>query len=170
MGFARDRPETGREWSLRFAALATTAVLLAQTLAAQVDPRWFGTWTFNPAKSTGAAEEPFKKGSLTIRPSGEAVQVTYDLFRDRGGVSHLEWTGRFDGRDYALQGVDQYSVTNAYRRLDDRTYEIVQKVDGAISATATIRLSPDEKTLTTITRGKNALNEDVTTTSVYEKR
>ncbi|MGB7220265.1 MAG: hypothetical protein WBD07_15815 [Vicinamibacterales bacterium] len=151
------------------AALAA-AVWLTQTLAAQVDGKWLGTWAFNPARSNIGGQAPFKKAFLEIEPSGDSVTIVYDLFRDRGGVTHLEWTGRFDGRDYALQGVDQYSVTNAYRRLDDRTYEIVQKVDGAISMTATIGLSADGKTLTTITRGKNALGEDVTTTTVYEKR
>ena len=49
-------------------------------------------------------------------------------------------------------------------------YEIVQRVDGTISTTATISVSPDGKTLTTITRGKNALGEAVTAKSVYEKR
>jgi len=147
-----------------------TALLLAQPTVAQVDARWFGTWAYNPAKSTDAGDAPFKKGTLMIEPSGDWVKITYELFRERGGVSHLEWTGRFDGRGYALQGVDEYSVTNAYRRLDDHTYEIVQRVDGAISTTATISLSPDGKRLATITRGTNALGEDVTTTTVYEKR
>jgi hypothetical protein len=167
MGFPQDRAATCRQWTT---ALATAAVLLTQALAGQVDARWFGTWTFNPSKSTGTVDEPFKKGTLKIEPWGDSMRITYELFRERGGLTHLEWTGQFDGRDYALQGVDQYSVTNAYRPLDDRTYEIVQKVDGAISTTATITRSQDDKTLTTTTRGRNALGENVTTTSVYEKR
>ena len=169
MGFLPDRAGPRRGWRRVLAALAT-GVLLTQTIAAQVDARWLGTWTFNPAKSVDAGQQPFKRGTLTIEPSGDGVKITYNLFRERGGVAHLEWTGRFDGRDYPLQGVDGYSVTNAYRRLDDRRYEIVQKVDGMVSTTATISLLPDEKTLTTITRGKNALGGDVVTTSVYEKR
>jgi hypothetical protein len=169
MGFPQDRAETGRGGSICF-ALATAVVLLTQALAAQVDARWFGTWMFNPAKSTRAADTPIKKGTVKIEPSGDSVKISYELFRERGGVTHLEWTGQFDSRDYALQGVDEYVVTNAYRRLDDHTYEIVQRVDGAIATTATVSLSPDEKTLTTTTHGKNALGEDVTTTTVYQKR
>src|SRR5258706_1489218 len=122
MGFPQDRTTRCRRWTGRWAALATAGVLLTQTLTAQVDVRWFGIWTFNPSKSTGIADEPFKKGTLKIEPFGDSVRITYELFRERGGVTHLEWTGRFDGRDYALEGVDEYSVTNAYRRVDDQTY------------------------------------------------
>ena len=42
-------------------------------------------------------------------------------------------------------------VTNAYRRIDDRTYEIVQKVDGAVVLTSRMAISSDGKTLTTST-------------------
>ena len=35
---------------------------------------------------------------------------------------HLEWTGKFDGNDYPVQGVEVV-LTNAYRRVDDRTYD-----------------------------------------------
>jgi len=153
----------------RLAALVV-GVLLTQDAGAQIHTRWFGTWIFNPAKSIDAGQAPFKKGTLKIEPSSDLVKITYELFRERGGVTHLEWTGQFDGRDYPLQGVDEYSVTNAYRRLDDHSYEIVQKVDGTISTTATISIATDEKTLTTVTRGTNALGEAVTTKTVYEKR
>ena len=51
----------------------------------------------------------------------------------RGGRTHIEWTGALDGQDYALQGVD-YVLTNAYRLIDERRYEIAVKVDGRMVA------------------------------------
>ena len=72
----------------------------------------------------------------------------------RGGITHLEWTGKFDGTDYPVQGVEVV-VTNVYRRVDDRTYEVVQKVDGEVSVTARMAVSPDGKTLTTVTSVQN---------------
>lgn len=105
-----------------------------------------------------------------IEPWEDGVKVTYDVVRTRGGISHLEWSGKFDGRDYAVRGIDDNVVTNAYSRIDDRTYAVVQKVDGEVAATARTAISPDGKTITTITPGKNAQGQYVTTTTVFEKQ
>ena len=86
----------------------------------------------------------------------------------RGGITHMEWTGKFDGRDNAVQGVD-YALTNAYTRVDDHSYQIIVKVDGAIAATARATVSPDGKTLTTLTTERNARGQGINTTAVYEK-
>jgi hypothetical protein len=96
------------------------------------------------------------------------VRFSYDFVHLRGGVQHMEWTGLFDGRDYMVQGADE-NVTYAYKRIDDRTYEIVAKLDARITAVASVTLSPDGRTLTTVTRGKNARGQEVTNTTVYEK-
>jgi len=81
----------------------------------------------------------------------------------------MEWAGKFDGKDYPVQGVD-YVLTNAYTRLDERSYQIVIKVDGDVAATAKVVVSPDGKTLTTFTNEKNARGESVTTTTVYDRQ
>ena len=54
--------------------------------------------------------------------------------RSRGGILHLEWIGKFDGNDYPVQGVEVV-LTSAYRRVDDRTWELRQKIDGEPVAT-----------------------------------
>jgi len=86
----------------------------------------------------------------------------------RGGVTHMEWTGKLDGKDYPVQGVD-YVLTNAYTPVDDHHYQIVIKVDGEIVATANVAVSADGKTLMTVTTEKNALGQTNTTTAVYER-
>jgi hypothetical protein len=95
--------------------------------------------------------------------------VTYDLVGVRGGITHMEWEGKFDGKDYPMHGVD-YVLTNAYTRETDRSYQIVTKIDGVISSTAKVMISSDGKTLTTLTTGKNAQGNTVNTTSVYERQ
>ena len=64
------------------------------------------------------------------------------MVRPRGGVTHLEWTGQFDGRDYPVQGVEEF-VTYAYQRIDDRTYDVITKLDGRPAATSRAVLSAD---------------------------
>jgi hypothetical protein len=142
--------------------------ILPQTLPAQSQDAWFGTWRLNLAKSTPDRAIRFKRATTKIEPWKDGLKVTYELVGLRGGVTHMEWIGRFDGKDYPMQGVD-YVMTNAYRRIDDRSYEIVVKVDGIVNSTASVAISPDGKTLTTLTASKNAQGNPVKTTTVYER-
>ncbi len=119
---------------------------------------WFGAWKL------ATNSDRYKRVTSKIEPWGDGLKVTYDMVGTRGGVTHMEWTGKFDGRDYTVQGVD-YVLTNAYSLIDDHSYKIVVKVDGAAVATATIEISPDGKKLTTVTTEKNT-----NSTTVYEKQ
>src|SRR5215467_12190971 len=129
---------------------------------------WFGTWKLNPAKSTSNSESRFKRVTLKVEPWQDGLKVTYDLVGTRGGVTHMEWLGKFDGKDYPVQGVD-YVLTHAYTRLNDRSYQITIKIDGVVSAIAKVEVSADGKTLTTLTSGKDARGDTVETTAVYER-
>ena len=86
----------------------------------------------------------------------------------RGGTTHMEWTGKMDGKDYPIQGVD-YVLTNAYVPIDEHSYRIIVKVDGVVAATTNVTIKADGKTLTTVTTEKNARSQNVTT-AVYDKQ
>jgi hypothetical protein len=155
--------------SLRVAALILSTLVLPRIAAGQTPPAWLGTWTLNVEKSVyNPGPPPYKRGSFTVTPYGDQVRITYDLVRPRGGVTHLEWTGSFDGRDYPVHGVEAL-VTNAYRRVDDRAFDVVVKLDGLVTATSRVTLSSDGRTMTTVTAGTNAQGQEVTTRTVYEK-
>jgi hypothetical protein len=151
--------------------LSVVAILLALAVPdARQQAPWFGTWRLNPARSTKRPEaSPYKRVTTRIEPSGDGLKVTYDMVGTRGGVTHMEWAGRFDGRDYAVQGAD-YVLTNAYRRIDDQRYEIAIKVDGAAAATAVATVSADGRTLTVETTERGAKGAVITTTAVYERQ
>jgi hypothetical protein len=153
--------------------LVITACLALFTIspstAAQTQEPWYGTWSQNLEKSSSDRNPRYKRAITKIESWMDGLKVTYDLVGVRGGVTHMEWTGRFDGKDYPIHGID-YVLTNAYTRLTDRSYEIVIKVDGAVSATARVEISPDGRTLTTVTRGRNAQGSTVETTAVYDRQ
>ena len=130
-------------------AAAITACL-AHTASAQVPALWFGTWTLNVAKSTYSSQPPYKRATRRIRPSNDGgITIVDDLVRPRGGILHLEWTGKLDGVDYPVQGVE-IVLTNAYRAIDDRTWDVTQKIDGQAVATVRLTLSPDGRTITSV--------------------
>jgi len=131
---------------------------------------WLGTWKLNLAKSSyDPGPGPYRRSTFTIEPWENGVKVTYDMVGVRGGLTHLEWTGQFDGRDYAVQGVEEF-ITYAYNRVDDRTYEVVTKLDGAVAATSRVVLSPDGRSMTTVTSGNGAQGRAITSTTVYDKQ
>jgi hypothetical protein len=137
-------------------------------LSPETQAPWIGIWKLDPARST-AASDRYKRVITRIQPSGDGLKVTYEMVGTRGGVSHLEWTGNLDGRDYPVEGAD-YVLTNAYTLLGDRSYRIVAKVEGAVAETAVVEVSADGKTLTSTTSLRNPRGETVTTLSVYQKQ
>ena len=154
---------------VRAACSFVVAAALAVALGAQQAP-WFGTWQLEQPQAAGRLETPvYKKITLRIEPWEDGLRVVYDMVRTRGGITHVEWQGRFDGRDYPVQGMDYY-LTNAYRPIDARSYEITIKVDTRVAATATAVVSPDGGTLTVTTVEKDARGRALTTTAVYRKQ
>jgi hypothetical protein len=120
-----------------------------------------GMWRLNFSESTfGSGPPAYSRVTCRIEPWEDGLRVIYDMVGTRGGVTHWEWTGRLDGKDYPLEGIEEV-VTNAYSRIADRTYNVVFKVDGRVTTTTKISISPDGKIMT-VTSGSN--------TAVYRKR
>ena len=138
-------------------------------LGAAKDQPWFGTWQQVPPERSWFDPWPYQKVTLRIEPFDDGLRVVYDMVRRRGGITHMEWSGRFDGGDYPVQGVD-YVLTNAYRQLSDRRYEIVVRVDGREAATATATISADGSTMSVETVEKDAHGKTRRTTAVYQRR
>jgi len=112
------------------------------------------------AQSTFASTPAYSRVTCRIEPWQDGLKVVYDMIGTRGGVTHWEWTGRVDGKDYALQGVEEV-VTNSYSRIDDNTFTIVTKLDGRPTSTTRIAISPDRKVMKVTSPGN---------TAIYEKR
>jgi hypothetical protein len=152
-----------------FRATALLALaLLPSPASAQLSPDWFGTWHLDVARSTFNGPAPYVRGTWKVqRGQADDIVMIYDQVGKRGGVTHMEWKGAFDGTDHRLQGPDAI-VTYAYTRIDDRTLNLVVKVDGRPTATARVVLSP-EGTVTATTENRSA-GGPVTTVTVYAKR
>jgi len=130
-----------------------------------VIPAWVGVWTLTSILSaSSSAPQYYTRITRNIQSSASGVTIVDDLVRIRGGVVHQEWTGKIDGNDYAVQGLEVY-LTSAYRQVDDHTLELTQKLDGRVVVRARMVLSSDGQTITTTTT-----DGTTTTTTVYQKR
>lgn len=144
--------------------LATAARASGQEFAG------YGVWELDASLSAErATPSPYRRTRLTIEPWEDGLQVSYDLVGVRGGRTHLEWRGRFDGTDVRVQGLD-YVLTNAYTRVDDRSWEIVVKLDATWAATTRVTVSPDGTTMEAVTEEAGPNGSRLTTTAVYQKR
>jgi hypothetical protein len=127
-----------------------------------------GTWKLNEAKSKFAAGAP-KNNTVVYEAAGDKVKVTVDGVDGAGKPTHNEWTGSFDGKDYAVTG-DPTSDTRAYKKVNDHTLDLTAKKDGKVTVTGKIAVSADGKTRTVRTSGTDSAGKKMKNTAVYDKQ
>ena len=146
----------------------TLAVFFGGIVVCSADDPQIGTWKLNEAKSKfspGAA----KNNTVVYEAAGDMVKVTVDGTDGSGAATHNEWTGKFNGRYYAVTG-DPTSDQRAYRKVSSRVLSLTAKKAGKVTLTGRITVSRDGKHRTVTTTGKNSKGKWVTNTAVYDKQ
>jgi hypothetical protein len=144
------------------------AVFFGSALVAVAQDPNMGTWKLNEAKSH-FAKGATKNHTVVYEMAGDDIKVTVDGTDASGNAVHNEWTGKFDGKYYAVSG-DPTSDMRMYRRVNKRTLAIRGKKDGKSTLSGTITVSRNGKTRTVTTSGRNAQGRWVTNTAVYDKQ
>ena len=152
-----------RTIALGFIALC---FVVGVALAADVS---LGTWNVNVAKSKYSPGPAPKAQTVKYEATGDNMKITVDGTDAAGKPIHNEWTGKFDGKDYAVKG-DPDTDMRAYRRMDDYTMEIVAKKAGRVTTTTKSVYSKDGKTRTSTATGTDPRGQKVDNTIVYEKQ
>jgi hypothetical protein len=127
-----------------------------------------GTWKLNEAKSKfpkGAT----KNHTVVYEAAGDQTKVTVDGVDGSGQAIHSEWTGKFDGKPYALTG-DPAGDMRSYRVVNRRTLSLRSTKAGKLTTTATIIVSRDGKSRTVTASSKKAQGKWTTSTGVYDKQ
>lgn len=152
---------------LRMVACAL-AILFAGVGVCSAQTPHMGTWKLNEAKSKfspGAS----KNQTVVYESAGDMIKVTVDGVDGSGNATHNEWTGKFDGKDYALTG-SPTADTRSYRRVNSRTLALREKKGGKVVTTGTITVSRDGKTRTVMTNGTDAKGKRFHNVAVYDKQ
>ena len=138
--------------------LASIGCLLTVPRAsAQSGDAWVGTWTLNLSQSSyDPANLAPKSATTKITASGDSYTVVSDGVNAAGQKTHEETTYRFDGKDYDVKGAADAKTTRVYTRVDDHHYSYSTKVNGAITTTARVAVTPDGKTRTMTVSGRDA--------------
>ena len=127
-----------------------------------------GSWKLNEAKSKIPAGTA-KNSTVVYTAAGSDYKCVVDGVDGAGNPAHNEWTGKFDGKDYAVTG-DPASDARSIKKVDDRHYKIVSKKGGKQTMSGTIEFSANGKTRTLVTHGTDAKGKAFTSTSVYDRQ
>ena len=158
----------------RIAVLLVTlsAVLVVSSIArTQSNDPWIGTWKVNLEKSTySPGPPPTVAATVKIEPSPGGIKTTIDATNAEGKPTHTETVARFDGKDYPVKGAQAPNTTNALKRIDDRTFEVMGKIDGKPALTTRVVVAADGKTMTATQTGTNPQGQSVNNVIVLNKQ
>ena len=145
--------------------LALSLVGAAVTLAADAT---MGTWKLNDAKSK-FAQGSAKNTTVMYEAAGDAVKVTIDGVDGKGVATHSEWTGKFDGQDYAVTG-DPNSDMRSYTRVNGNLMDFTVKNAGKVDMTGRIVVTADGMHRTVTSHSTDAKGKKSTSTAVFDKQ
>ena len=114
-------------------ATAIVAVAIAAALAGQAQaPPWVGAWELDPAQSEYRAGPAAARETMTIVPYIGAYKIAINRTDLSGRTAQTEAIARFDGTDVLAIGF-RVPTTRAFTTVDDRTFEIADKVNGLVT-------------------------------------
>ena len=115
------------------------------------DP-FLGTWLLDADKSTFVpGPVPEDRTMICEMKDGALHHLTKTPNLFLGGTDDIEYTAKFDGKDYPITGTGIDTVS--LKRVDANTIERTGKVRGKPAETCTMKVSPDGKTLTVTIKG-----------------
>lgn len=145
------------------------AFLAALGVGAQSTPLE-GTWRANIAKSKYDPGPPPKvPGTLKWERVPGGWRFTTDGVDAKGQKTHTETLEKDDGSLAPVKGASNPTM-RGLKRIDDRTYEDRDAVNGKPTLTRRLVISPDGKTLTVTMTGTNLQGQKVNNVVVYEKQ
>lgn len=144
------------------------ALFAAATVCFAAENLNMGTWKLNEAKSKIAAGTP-KNVTVSYVAMGDNIKATVDGLDAAGNPSHNEWTGKFDGKDYAVTG-DPTTDMRAYKVVNAHTLQLTNKKGGKVTQSGTIVVAADGKSRTATINATDSTGKKVTSTAIYDKQ
>jgi hypothetical protein len=149
------------------AALAT--LTLTFSLSGQSKDPWIGVWKLNLARSTFSPGPPPRSQSVKVELQEGRVRYMYDGETADGKERRFEYTVKFDGKDYPVQGNPDTDAV-AIKRTGALSYRQLNKKDGKVRGTAISTFSADGKVWTQTLTGTDAQGRPVHNAQVRERQ
>ena len=126
-----------------------------------------GTWKIDLAKSkyNPAALAP-KSTTVKTDAVGDSFKTVVDVVDSTGKALHYEYTYKLDGQEVPVTGDPNRDMTSV-KKIDDYTYEQVNKRGAKVMTTSRVVYAKDGKTRTITTKGTNAQGQAVNNVVVW---
>ncbi|HZM63400.1 MAG TPA: hypothetical protein VFB85_26525 [Vicinamibacterales bacterium] len=129
-----------------------------------------GSWKINLAKSTyNPASLAPKSTTLKTDAAGDAFKTAVDVVDSTGKSLHYEYTYKLDGKDVRVTGDPNRDMTSV-KKIDDVTYEQVNKRGGKVMTTSRVVYAKDFKSRTITTKGTNPAGQAVNNVVVWDRQ
>jgi hypothetical protein len=155
--------------SLGLATLLVSVVLWSDSAWTQATNPVAGTWKLNVAKSKYNPGPTPQSLTVKFEAAGDAIKTKADGVRGDGQPIHIEYTVKYDGKDYPITG-SPIAETVSMKRIDANTAERTDKRGGKVVATLMRRVSSDGKTMTVNYKGTDAQGKPFDNMVVLEKQ
>jgi hypothetical protein len=149
-------------------AMALLFAALALGVSAGTVDQQSGTWMMNAANSKYSPGPAPKSNTVKIEADAENLNLNSDGIDAAGKPTHVEYTAKFDGKDYPVTGAPN-TDTVALMRVDANTIQSTLKKAGEVVMTVKTVISTDGKTRTSTFTGKDAQGHDVNNIVAYDK-
>jgi hypothetical protein len=141
--------------------------VLAGGVCLAADPQ-MGTWKLNEGKSK-ITPGTLKNTHVVYSSMFGQMKVKSDGVGGDGKPVHIEWSGKFDGKDYPVTG-DPNSDSRSYTKVNDRTLTTTAKKNGKVTVTGRIVVSEDGKSRTVTLNGTTPKGKKFKNVAVYDKQ
>jgi hypothetical protein len=156
---------------IMLAILVAGAIVIGRLPAAAQSPaeleRFAGIWKLDPARSTYSRGPAAKSNTTVLTVTDGGLLIVTDALRVDGVRSHTEVLAKFDGRDIPVKG-SLPPITRAFKWLGNDAYEWVTQVNGKVTTTTRVQLSPDGRTQTLTTTGTDVQGVPVHNVTLFE--
>ena len=145
-------------------------LMFVASIACWGTDRQAGIWKLNVAKSKFPPGFAMPKNrTLNIQEQPGGIQTIVDGEDAEGKPLHVEYSAKYDGKDYPMRGLPS-ADTITLKRIDRSTFETTNKKDGKEIMTIKSVVSKDGKTRTTYWNGHDAKGADISWIMVYERQ
>lgn len=156
------------EFVLTLNKLREAAARTARATAIKTNDLFVGQWVLHRGKSsfTGGSLPARRLTKFEIVPDGVKHITNTSPMANDSGFNTVEYTAKFDGRDYPVRGSTVASIS--LRRIDPRTIERTAKLRGQVVETSTWVVAPDGKKLTVTAKGTDE-GKPYSNTQIFER-
>jgi hypothetical protein len=157
---------------IKMLLVASLGLLFSFGSLAEEKAPFAGTWKLDLAKSKydpGPAPRSATDVNTDVNGAMKSVQESVDA---EGKASKVEWTAKFDGKDYPVTGGAAGTTISLTRpdSADPRTVDWVWKVPGKPVVSGRTVYSKDGKSRTITDKSTDAAGKTTARTRVYQRQ